>query len=148
MILHFHKRSEKKYAIILPFSIMHIIPSSCVLLYSCRLELLLGITSFHPEKFVFLVREICSQNISGLVHLGMSLFTLQFWRRISPHREYLDNIFFFPHPFEALWSHPLPSGLHFFPDEELWEINFNLLWLLFLDFFYFSQCNCFFIDFQ
>ena len=95
MILHFHKRSEKKYAIILPFSIMHIIPSSCVLLYSCRLELLLGITSFHPEKFVFLVREICSQNISGLVHLGMSLFTLQFWRRIFPHREDLDNIFFF-----------------------------------------------------
>ena len=120
MILHFHKRSEKKYVIILPFSITHIITFSCVLLYSCRLELLLGIISFQPEEFCI----SCKTNLLTK-HLRFSssrniLIYSSFWRRILLHRDYLDNFFLFPsfEHFEVI--HSLRSPLFFW-----WEIMRN-----------------------
>lgn len=142
MILHFHKKWEEICYYTAFFNHAH---NSLPVFFYIHVDTTAWDHFLHPEKFVFLVREICSQNISGLVHLGMSLFTLQFCREF-PHIGNTWITFFFPHPFATLKSST--SGLHFFPDEELWEMNFNLLWLLFLDFFYFSQCNCFFIDFQ
>ena len=120
MILHFHKRSEKKYVIILPFSITHIITFSCVLLYSCRLELLLGIISFQPEEFCI----SCNTNLlTKYLRFSSSrniLIYSSFWRRILLHRDYLDN-FFFSLPLSTLKSStPFWSPLFFW-----WEIMRN-----------------------